>query len=162
MAKTVSVGPVCSYHGQFKGKLEGVSILEFLVLFTLSPLQTNDFQCVLTTDGERSFVIFNYGRIQWTTGTASRNVAAQVGFDSGNRVDFYNVNGSRTDAILLVNQKSNVGVPGQFVFGIAQRIEPAVTMTSRGPTTMTTTERKTTTVLASTKTSEPGPLKRKP
>ena len=31
----------------------------------------NTFQAVLVTDGWRSFVIFNYDEITWTTGTAS-------------------------------------------------------------------------------------------
>ena len=34
-------------------------------------LKTNTFQAVLVTDGLYSFVLFNYGDINWTTGTAS-------------------------------------------------------------------------------------------
>ena len=34
-------------------------------------LEENSFQIVLSTDGHKSFVTFNYGSITWTTGTAS-------------------------------------------------------------------------------------------
>ena len=33
--------------------------------------QRNSFQAVMVTDGRYSFAIFNYGDINWTTGTAS-------------------------------------------------------------------------------------------
>ena len=31
----------------------------------------NTFQLVLATDGEKSFVIFNYDKLTWTSGMAS-------------------------------------------------------------------------------------------
>ena len=34
-------------------------------------IQNNSFQAVLITDGRHSYAIFNYGNIEWTTGTAS-------------------------------------------------------------------------------------------
>ena len=36
-----------------------------------SYVQVNTFQAVLTTDGWLSFVMFNYGHLNWTTGTLS-------------------------------------------------------------------------------------------
>lgn len=33
--------------------------------------QRNTFQAVLITDSTRAFVIYNYNKIEWTTGTAS-------------------------------------------------------------------------------------------
>lgn len=35
----------------------------------LFDLQTNTFQAVLVTDGQLSFVIYNYETLMWTTGT---------------------------------------------------------------------------------------------
>ncbi|XP_033127109.1 sushi, nidogen and EGF-like domain-containing protein 1 [Anneissia japonica] len=35
------------------------------------PMINNTFQALLVTDGTSSFAIFNYGDIQWTTGSAS-------------------------------------------------------------------------------------------
>ena len=45
-----------------------------LVLLTSPPFfffQRNTFQAVLVTNGINSFVIFNYDKLTWTTGTAS-------------------------------------------------------------------------------------------
>ncbi|CAC5394934.1 Protein eyes shut homolog,Neurogenic locus Notch protein,Neurogenic locus notch homolog protein 3,Protein eyes shut,Alpha-tectorin,Delta and Notch-like epidermal growth factor-related receptor,Protocadherin Fat 4,Delta-like protein C,Neurogenic locus notch homolog protein 1,Fibropellin-3,Sushi, von Willebrand factor type A, EGF and pentraxin domain-containing protein 1,Protein jagged-2,Neurogenic locus notch homolog protein 2,Protein crumbs homolog 1,Delta-like protein D,Fibropellin-1,Protein crumbs,Delta- len=61
----------------------------------------NTFQCVLVTDGMHSFVIYNYYKIQWTSGTSnngtnSAGFGSQVGFDAGDGVNYYVVNGSRT------------------------------------------------------------------
>lgn len=41
--------------------------------------QRNTFQAVLITNGRHSFVIFNYGKITWTTGTASGGNDAGLG-----------------------------------------------------------------------------------
>jgi len=38
-------------------------------------LKRNTFQAVLITNGRNSFTIFNYNKIQWTTGTASNGSA---------------------------------------------------------------------------------------
>jgi alpha-tectorin len=32
-------------------------------------LQTNTFQAILTTDGDKTFVMFNYAKLTWTTGS---------------------------------------------------------------------------------------------
>ena len=39
--------------------------------FSLFKFQRNTFQAVLISNGRHSFVIFNYDKITWTTGTAS-------------------------------------------------------------------------------------------
>lgn len=41
-------------------------------------LQGNTFQTVLITNGRHSYVIFNYNKIEWITGSASEGVLAQV------------------------------------------------------------------------------------
>lgn len=38
--------------------------------------QTNTFQAILVTDGQLSFVIYNYYQLMWTTGTASGGSAS--------------------------------------------------------------------------------------
>ncbi|XP_061189930.1 sushi domain-containing protein 2-like [Saccostrea echinata] len=86
----------------------------------------NTFQAVLITNGQHAFAIFNYANIQWTTGTASEGNAntglggkpAQVGFNAGDGKVYYVVNGSRTADIVNINSKSNVDIPGKFVFRI--------------------------------------------
>nr|XP_054773489.1 sushi domain-containing protein 2-like [Lytechinus pictus] len=84
----------------------------------------NSFQAVLVTDGRYSFAIFNYGDINWTTGTASSGdpstglggIPAQVGFNAGDGVTFYSVPASRTADVVDIETTSNIGVPGRWVF----------------------------------------------
>ncbi|KAM4703009.1 alpha-tectorin-like [Rhinophrynus dorsalis] len=86
----------------------------------------NTFQAVLTTDGKRSFVILNYGKITWTTGSASGGdrltgsggTSAQAGFNSGDKTNYFNVPGSRTPDIININKTSNVNTPGRWVFQV--------------------------------------------
>ncbi|NXW52572.1 TECTA protein, partial [Nyctiprogne leucopyga] len=86
----------------------------------------NTFQAVLTTDTKTSFVIFNYGDIQWTTGEASDGdpetglggTPAHAGFNSGDETNFYNIPGSQTEAVINITQTSNVNVPGRWVFQV--------------------------------------------
>ncbi|XP_078337855.1 protein mesh-like isoform X2 [Crassostrea virginica] len=86
----------------------------------------NTFQEVLITNGQHSFTIFNYGDIEWTTGTASGGDAesglggtpAQVGFNAGDGKVFYVVNASRTPDIINITYMSNINIPGKFAFRI--------------------------------------------
>lgn len=67
--------------------IESKCILPFL--FSHSNIQTNSFQAVLLTDGEKSFAMYNYKEIRWTAGTSGSSggnavsglggIGAQVG-----------------------------------------------------------------------------------
>ncbi len=89
-------------------------------------LQRNTFQCLLVSDGRRSFVIFLYadGLIQWTTGTASGGAGglggteAQVGFNAGDGVRSASVPGSQTPSIISIDRTSNVGRNGVWLFRV--------------------------------------------
>uniref|UniRef100_A0A8V0X6J7 NIDO domain-containing protein n=1 Tax=Gallus gallus TaxID=9031 RepID=A0A8V0X6J7_CHICK len=86
----------------------------------------NTFQAALTTNTKTSFVILNYKDIQWTTGVASGGdpktglggTPAHAGFNSGDETNYYNIPGSRTDAIINITTTSNVNVPGRWVFQV--------------------------------------------
>lgn len=85
----------------------------------------NTFQAILTTNGEHSFAIFYYNKIQWTTGTASNGnvnglggTPAQVGFDAGDGENRDMLNVSCTSNVLNIASMSNVGKPGVFVFQV--------------------------------------------
>ena len=78
-------------------------------------LQTVTFQCILATDGTNSFVFFLYGDGEINSYFSRR---AQVGLNAGNGVDFISVNGSLTSSIFNIDQDSNVGCPGVFVFQV--------------------------------------------
>ncbi|XP_067318508.1 alpha-tectorin-like [Anolis sagrei] len=88
--------------------------------------KTNTFQCILTRDKEKAFVILNYGDIQWTTGTASGGnsktglggTPAQAGFNTGDNENYYSIPGSRSAHILNIINTSNVGVEGCWAFQV--------------------------------------------
>ncbi|CAC5373566.1 Sushi, nidogen and EGF-like domain-containing protein 1,Alpha-tectorin [Mytilus coruscus] len=97
--------------------------------FGASPLgmnKRNTFQAVLITDSKSAFVIYNYNKIEWTTGTASNGnadiglggIPAQVGFNMGDEIHFYSVEGSRKSEIINLPNLSNVKYPGKFVFRV--------------------------------------------
>ena len=79
---------------------------------------------VLVTDGDRSFVLFSYGNIQWSDG-------ANVGFNSGNRS--FMLPEALTSAIVDIETTSNVGVPGLYIYRVDQDsiMEPTYNFTSK-------------------------------
>jgi len=88
-------------------------------------LQRNTFQCVLATDGVRSFIIFLYadGLIQWTTGEASGGTnglggtAATAGYDAGDFENFFNIPGTGISSeIINIGRTSNVDNLGMWIF----------------------------------------------
>ncbi|XP_070175802.1 sushi domain-containing protein 2-like [Littorina saxatilis] len=86
----------------------------------------NTFQCVLVTDGTLSFVIINYSRIEWTTGSNSHGTPetglggnpAQAGFNAGDGVNFYEIEGAGTDSVINLTHTSNVCIPGRWIFRV--------------------------------------------
>lgn len=93
-------------------------------------------QVVLAKDGYHSFVIFNFHKITWTTGTASNGsecglggTPAKSGFDLGDSTTFYTVPGSCSQSIINITQTSNVGVPGKWIFRIDDQVVSAVVPT---------------------------------
>ncbi|XP_030855019.1 uncharacterized protein LOC105438079 [Strongylocentrotus purpuratus] len=83
----------------------------------------NSFQVVLLTDGSISFSIFNYGDITWTTGAQQGGngsglggTEAQVGFNAGDGEKFYALEGSQAPDVINIDKRSNIGVPGRFIF----------------------------------------------
>ena len=94
--------------------------------------QTNTFQALLVTDGRHSFVVFNYldDGISWTRGDASQ-VDAQVGFNFGGSIlRHFVVKTSRTAAIADIEEDSNTGSPGQYVYRVDSAVIKNVTVGS--------------------------------
>ncbi len=92
---------------------------------------TNTFQLILTTDGANSYAVFNYldDGMYWETGSASGGSGgfggneATAGFDRGNNVDYATIAGSNAPGIAnILEDGSNVGVAGQWVFQINEEI----------------------------------------
>uniref|UniRef100_A0A669QBQ2 NIDO domain-containing protein n=2 Tax=Phasianus colchicus TaxID=9054 RepID=A0A669QBQ2_PHACC len=90
----------------------------------------NTFQATLTTNTNTSFIILNYKDIQWTTGVASGGdpktglggTPAHAGFNSGDETNYYNIPGSRTEAVINITKTSNVNVPGRWVFQVDNEV----------------------------------------
>ncbi|XP_033127135.1 protein mesh-like [Anneissia japonica] len=89
------------------------------------PMINNTFQALLVTDGISSFTIFNYGDIQWTTGTHRGSggdanglggIPAQAGCNAGDGVRHHNIPASRTAAIVNIEEYGNP--PGRYVFNV--------------------------------------------
>ena len=93
-------------------------------------LQANTFQCVLATDGFQSFVIFLYAcdGIQWTTGDDSGGhdgfggIEAVAGINGGDGVNYFNIPGSLTPDIINIDETSNVGIPGVWMFQVGEGV----------------------------------------
>ena len=74
----------------------------------------------MATDGIRSYAIFLYSRITWTTGDASggRNgfggTRARAGINSGTGRST-TIPGSGTNAILNLERATNVRIPGCYI-----------------------------------------------
>ena len=96
----------------------------------------NTFQLVLGLDKteNHSFIILNYDRLEWTTGTYTGGSSdtglggspALAGFDAGDRTNFYKLPGSKTGDVLLLNQTSNVGIAGKWILKIDSVVEGEV------------------------------------
>ena len=85
---------------------------------------------VVVTDGLFSFTVFNYAKLTWITGDASRGTngfggtAAMVGINAGGGVNFKKFQHSLTDRVVEVLEDSNMvdcndpALKGQYVYQI--------------------------------------------
>ena len=73
---------------------------------------TNTFQVVLTTDGVKSFIVFNYGKLMFS------NEYAKAGFYSGNYMNFYLDEYSNSKNLKNIMNRSNVNKSGVFIFQV--------------------------------------------
>ena len=77
----------------------------------------NTFQAVLATDGNQTFVMFLYEDIQW--GSAQ----TRIGFNAGDTLQSITLTESLTiDDVLNLENTSNVGIPGVYIFRVDQAI----------------------------------------
>ena len=86
----------------------------------------NTFQCILATSEEKSFVMFLYDELHWTTGLASGGrgglggFEALAGYNAGDGINSYTIDGSQSSSILKLTRTSNVGMPGTWIFKVGQ------------------------------------------
>ena len=88
--------------------------------------QTNTYQCVLVSDGVRSFTFFHYadGMMEWTTGDVSGGMnglggrEAEIGYDAGDGVNYHSIYLSGTPQVINISSTSNVNRNGVWAFRI--------------------------------------------
>jgi len=106
---------------QSKNNIHLSELMRSLQLIVFSSLQTNTFQCIITSNGEKSYVFFFYadGLIQWANPfiTIDENFAFPLaGINAGDLLMYESVAGSRTSAIANIDTTSNVGMGGVWAF----------------------------------------------
>ncbi|KAI0236407.1 hypothetical protein LSAT2_013036, partial [Lamellibrachia satsuma] len=79
---------------------------------------TNTFQTVLVSDGNISFVIFNYGEITWTKPLNVGAVFVKAGVNAGDGTHYFSLPGSGTAAIADLQNSTNVGTTGRWLFRV--------------------------------------------
>ncbi|OQV22809.1 Ras-related protein Rab-11A [Hypsibius exemplaris] len=124
---TTQIRNALPQYRQFRAKWAAVVTYDRVVEFGMScnmSLQSaprNTFQIILTTDGTRTFGIFNYEKLEWIEHYGQY---ASGGFNAGDNVNFHEMEGSFTADFGNVVQRSNVNVPGQWIFRLdKQQIE---------------------------------------
>ncbi|KAK5978866.1 AMOP domain protein [Trichostrongylus colubriformis] len=92
----------------------------------------NTFQLVVATDEIRTFAIFNYARLNWTTSNEAGGLngfggkqAAVAGFNGGNGTGWYQLPYSGHGRIWKLAYFSNVLTPGRWIHRIDEVIIPA-------------------------------------
>ena len=73
-------------------------------------LQENTFQVVIATDGQRTFVHFLYGDIEWGF--------ANIGFNAGDGVRSFMVPGALSLDSVDIEEGSNVGRRGVYIYRV--------------------------------------------
>ena len=81
--------------------------LNFILLFQIN----NTLQVILATDRVRTVAIFLYNDIQW-------GQEAQIGFNNGDGYTSFTIPEALSIQALNVDETSNVGTPGVYVFQI--------------------------------------------
>ena len=74
--------------------------------------QSNSYQTILATDGQLAFVLFSYGDVEW-------GQRSNIGFNSG--PNFFMLPEALTPATTEVEEGSNVGTPGLYVYQVDQQ-----------------------------------------
>ena len=83
-----------------------------LYLYLTLVLQENSFQVVIATDGQRTFVFFIYGDIEWGF--------ANIGFNAGDGVRSFMVPGALSSDSLDIEEGTNVGRRGVYIYRVDQ------------------------------------------
>ncbi|XP_075046985.1 uncharacterized protein LOC142107450 [Mixophyes fleayi] len=114
------------HHLNFTAQWVFVATWDSVAYYGSATNKVNTFQAVLITDQNATFVLFNYGAIEWTTGTASGGnnltglggIPALAGINSGYNIGYYIIPGSLSSDIVNISSTSNVNVAGRWAFRV--------------------------------------------
>jgi len=76
----------------------------------------NSFQLVLTSDGETSYIMFNYGDLQWPNKVV--NVSVQIGYNSGDNKTFLEIRESPNLRVVDLKHSSNVDLRSRWMYRV--------------------------------------------
>jgi WD40 repeat protein len=96
----------------------------------------NTFQLVIATDGKISFLVFNFGSISWPNSQFTIN--SFFGYNAGDNINYYSHPDSFTNNITNVASKSNVNLPGKWIFIVTSANLSSTTTTKTTSTTSIT------------------------
>jgi hypothetical protein len=106
-------------HASFKPAYVIIATWDQVGYFKERSDKLNTFQCIITSDGCASFVIFLYNEIQWTTDESnSTSKHAKIGFNDGTLIMSWEVPCSMTMNLKEISRTSNVGIAGKWIFRV--------------------------------------------
>jgi len=103
--------------------------------------KNNTFQAVLVSNKNNSFTIFNYETIEWSVSN-NTDKHAEAGYSAGDNNNYCVLEGSFSSEVVNLTRKSNVEIPGKWIFRIDDSLK-IVTTTSSSTSTTTTTSSST-------------------
>lgn len=102
----------------YRSSLALVATYDRVAGYRISNVPRNTFQVVVCTNGRFSFTIYHYKQLEWHA--TETTTGAQAGFNAGDNATYYIIEGSFTPEVLTLVNRTNVGVPGKWIFRIDQ------------------------------------------
>jgi len=142
------------YSSAFKPSRLYIITWDRVAAFDGRPSVNNTFQLVIATDGKLSFLVFNFGIMSWPNSQFTMN--SFFGYNAGDNINYYSYPDSFTNNITNVASKSNVNIPGKWIFIASSSFNLSTTKITKTPETSTTrpitiTSTKTTATMSTTK-----------
>ncbi|XP_077312319.1 alpha-tectorin-like [Lithobates pipiens] len=112
------------FHGvNFTARWVFVATWHRVAYYESSTSKVNTFQAVLSTDGNRTFLLYNYEDIQWPSiyGYHQHGPLSLAGLNSGYDTGYYTLPGSLSLDITNLANKSNVNFTGRWAFRVDQQ-----------------------------------------
>ena len=93
--------------------LHGLKVLVHTKMLNPFHPQSNTFQCILATDGTASYVLLLYNSTTFSSSNGSFAISRFIG-----DITSYDLPGSGTAVVSSLSSKSNVAIPGLWVYRV--------------------------------------------